>query len=63
LQALGVEAGAPVGSGYREDGLGFGCHVLTDVAGAATSAWWLTDPDFSPAALGVQVRVACGCTR
>jgi hypothetical protein len=63
LQALEVEAGAGVTSGYREDGLGLGCHVLIDAAGAVTSAWWLTAPDFSPAALGAQVRLACGCAR
>lgn len=63
LQALEIEEGAAVASGFRDDGLGFGCHVLTDAAGAPTSAWWLTAPDFSPAAFGVQVRLACGCAR
>jgi hypothetical protein len=63
LQALEIAEGAAVVSGFREDGLGFGCHVLTDAAGAPTSAWWLTAPDFSPAAFGVQVRLACGCAR
>lgn len=61
LQALGALPGV-VTEGFREDGLGFGCHLFVDPSGAAT-AWWLTAPDLSPAAANPSVRVACGCAR
>jgi hypothetical protein len=53
---------APVSMGFRDDGLGLGCHVFTN-ATAATAAWWLDAPDLSPAASGIAVRIACSCVR
>jgi hypothetical protein len=61
LAALGQLPGA-VTEGFREDELGFGCHVFLDVTGAA-SAWWLTAPAFSPAVSDPSARLACGCVR
>jgi hypothetical protein len=61
LQALGALPGA-VTEGYREDALGFGCHLFLDAGGAA-SAWWLTAPEFSAAVSNPNARVVCGCTR
>lgn len=61
LQALGALPGV-VTEGFREDGLGFGCHLFVDPSGAAT-AWWLTAPDLSPTAANPSARLACGCTR
>ena len=62
LQALDVLQGS-VSEGFREDGLGLGCHVFVDGEGALTDAWWLTSPALASAAVGVQVRRACGCVR
>jgi hypothetical protein len=53
---------APVTPGFRDDGLGLGCHIFTN-ATAATAAWWLDAPDLSPAASGIAVRIACSCVR
>ena len=61
LGALGALPGV-VMEGYREDALGFGCHVFLDADGA-TSAWWLTAPEFSTAVSDPNVRLVCGCTR
>lgn len=59
LSALGVAG--EVASGFREDGLGFGCHLFIDVQGVE-SPWWLSAPDLSPAASAPEVRRVCGCT-
>jgi hypothetical protein len=59
LEALG-EPPASVTEGFREDELGFGCHLFVDEAGA-TSAWWLTAPAFSPAVSNPSARLVCGC--
>lgn len=61
---LAVLGQAPllVTEGFREDGLGFGCHLFVDVNGE-TSAWWLTAPAFSPSVSDPSARVACACTR
>jgi len=61
LEALGALP-APVNPGFREDGLGFGCHIFTNGT-AATAAWWLSAPDLSPTASGIAVRIACSCVR
>lgn len=61
LQALDALP-APVTAGFRDDGLGLGCHVFTN-ATAVTAAWWLDAPDLSPAASGDAVRIACSCVR
>ena len=53
---------APVTLGFRDDGLGLGCHIFTN-ATAATAAWWLSAPDLSPTASGIAVRIACSCVR
>jgi hypothetical protein len=63
LEALGaLPAPVTVTAGFRDDGLGFGCHVFTN-APAATAAWWLSAPDLSPTASGIAIRIACGCVR
>ena len=59
LEALGAPP-ASVTEGFREDELGFGCHLFVDEAGA-TSAWWLTAPAFSPAVSNPSARLVCGC--
>jgi hypothetical protein len=51
-----------VSEGFREDTLGFGCHLFVDAAGA-TSAWWLTAPAFAPTVSDPSARLVCGCTR
>jgi hypothetical protein len=61
LEALG-ESSAALAEGFREDGLGFGCHVFVDTDGVA-STWWLTAPDFSPEVSDPSARLACGCAR
>jgi hypothetical protein len=53
---------APVTTGFRNDGLGLGCHLFTN-GSAVTTAWWLDAPDLSPAAAGDAVRIACSCVR
>jgi hypothetical protein len=61
LEALGaLPAPVTVSAGFRDDGLGFGCHVFTN-ATAATAAWWLSAPALSPTASGIAIRIACGC--
>jgi hypothetical protein len=60
LQALGTFSGA-VSEGFREDGLGLGCHLYLEAAGTE-AAWWLTAPDLSPQAFSAQTRQACGCS-
>lgn len=60
LQALGEPPG-PVTDGFRDDDLGFGCHLFVDPAGA-TSAWWLTAPAFAPTVASPSARLVCGCT-
>jgi hypothetical protein len=60
LQALGAFSGA-VTEGYREDGLGLGCHLYVEAAGTEV-AWWLTAPELSPQAFSAQSRAACGCS-
>lgn len=59
LAALG-EPLAAVLEGYRDDQLGFGCHLFLAADGTA-SAWWLTSPEFSPAASDPSARLVCGC--
>ena len=59
LQALG-EAPALVTEGFRDDDLGFGCHLFVDAAGA-TSGWWLTAPAFAPTVSDPSARLVCGC--
>ncbi len=61
LQALGALPGV-VTEGFREDGLGLGCHLYLELTGAEV-AWWLTSPDLSPQAFSTQSRQACGCVR
>ena len=61
LDALGALPGV-VMEGYREDALGFGCHLFLDADGAA-SAWWLTAPEFSTSVSDPSARLVCGCTR
>lgn len=52
-----------VREGFRGDGLGLGCHVFINAAGAVTDAWWLTAPALASAASGIRVSRACGCAR
>lgn len=59
LQALAALPGV-VTEGFREDGLGLGCHLYVEAAGTE-AAWWLTSPDLSPQAFSTQSRQACGC--
>jgi hypothetical protein len=59
LQAFGAPAGV-INEGFREDGLGFGCHAFIAADGTAT-AWWLTSPDAAPEVADPNVRIACGC--
>lgn len=59
LQAFGAPAGV-VNEGFRNDGLGFGCHLFIDAEGTAT-AWWLTAPDLTPDISDPRVRMVCGC--
>jgi hypothetical protein len=61
LGALGALTGV-VTEGFRPDELGFGCHVFLEASGVV-SAWWLTAPEFSPAAFAPSARLACGCSR
>lgn len=61
LEALDALA-TPVSEGFRDDGLGLGCHLFANAA-AAPAAWWLSAPDLSPAAAGISVRIACSCVR
>jgi hypothetical protein len=61
LAALGGPA-ASLQEGFREDDLGFGCHVFVDAAGA-TSAWWLTAPAFAPTVADPNASIVCGCAR
>ncbi|HTV19797.1 MAG TPA: hypothetical protein VMG12_14025 [Polyangiaceae bacterium] len=61
LQAFGAPPGV-VNEGFREDALGFGCHVFIDPDGTAT-AWWLTAPEPSPDVSDPSVRMVCGCAR
>jgi hypothetical protein len=60
LEALG-EPPALVMDGFRDDGLGFGCHLFVDAAGG-TSAWWLSAPAFAPTVSDPSARLVCGCT-
>jgi hypothetical protein len=59
LSAFGAPPGV-VNQGFREDGLGFGCHAFINADGTAT-AWWLTSPDAAPDIADPNVRIACGC--
>lgn len=59
LQAFGAPAGV-VNEGFREDGLGFGCHLFLDAEDTAT-AWWLTAPDMTADVSDPSVRMLCGC--
>jgi hypothetical protein len=61
LQVLATAPGS-VNEGFREDGLGLGCHLFVE-ADATEVAWWLTSPDLSPQAFSAQSRHACGCVR
>lgn len=61
LEALEALA-SPVTPGFRDDGLGLGCHVGANAA-AGPAAWWLSAPDLSPAAAGITIRIACSCVR
>ena len=61
LQALG-EPPTLLSEGFREDNLGFGCHLFVDAAGD-TSAWWLTAPVFAPTVSDPNARLVCGCAR
>jgi hypothetical protein len=61
LQALGALPGL-VSEGFREDGLGLGCHLFVEAAGTEV-AWWLTSPDLSPQAFSAQSRQVCACVR
>jgi hypothetical protein len=61
LQAFGAPAGV-VNEGFRDDGLGFGCHLFIDDDDTAT-AWWLTEPDLTPDVSEANVRMVCGCVR
>lgn len=61
LQAFGAPPGV-VNEGFREDGLGFGCHLFIDAEDTAT-AWWLTAPDLTPDIADPSVRMVCGCAR
>jgi len=61
LQALGALPGA-VMEGFRQDALGFGCHLFIDAGGAPT-AWWLTAPEFSTSVSNPSARLVCGCAR
>lgn len=47
---------APVDVGYRDDGIGFGCHHWDD-----GHNWWLDDPPFDVDAKGYPVQVVCNC--
>jgi hypothetical protein len=59
LQAFGAPAGV-VNEGFREDGLGFGCHLFIDAEDTAT-AWWLTSPALTADVSDPSVRMLCGC--
>jgi hypothetical protein len=59
LQVFGAPPGV-INEGFREDGLGFGCHAFINADGTAT-AWWLTAPDAAPDVADPNVRIACGC--
>jgi len=59
LQALGAPPGV-VNEGFREDALGFGCHLFIDAEDTAT-AWWLTVPDLTSDISDPSVRMVCGC--
>jgi hypothetical protein len=59
LSAFGAPPGV-INEGFREDGLGFGCHAFIAADGTAT-AWWLTSPDAAPEIADPNVRIACGC--
>jgi hypothetical protein len=61
LRALGTLPGV-VTEGFRQDALGFGCHLFTDAEGV-TSAWWLTAPAFSTSVSNPNARLVCGCVR
>ena len=54
LEALGYSGTAS--EGYREDGLGLGCHVWRD-----GSLWWLDSPDFEPGDTAENGQIVCGC--
>lgn len=60
LEALGAPFSTGPLEGFREDALGFGCHLFVDAAGE-TSAWWLNAPDFSSAVSNPNARLVCGC--
>jgi hypothetical protein len=61
LQALAALPGL-VNEGFREDGLGLGCHLFVEATGTEV-AWWLTSPDLSPQAFSAQSRQVCACVR
>lgn len=54
LEALGYSG--TVSEGYREDGLGLGCHVWRD-----GGLWWLDSPDFEPGDTAENGQIVCGC--
>lgn len=45
-----------VSEGYRDDGLGLGCHRWSDGV-----LWWLNTPAFDPGHSADNAQVACGC--
>ncbi len=54
LNALG--ATETVTLGFRNDGLGFGCHRWDDGVN-----WWIDMPAFDQAAAGYPAQVVCAC--
>jgi hypothetical protein len=45
-----------VNEGFRDDGLGLGCHRWSDGV-----LWWLWDPAFDPGDAAGPAQMACGC--
>ena len=54
------EPTASLMDGFRQDDLGFGCHLFVDADDNA-GAWWLTAPAFSPDVSDPSARLVCGC--
>ncbi|HET8936711.1 MAG TPA: hypothetical protein VFN67_24880 [Polyangiales bacterium] len=50
----GVDADTTT-AGTRTDDRGVGCHLFQ------STRWWLTAPDFKPAAYYLSTRIACSC--
>jgi hypothetical protein len=49
--------------GYRDDGIGAGCHRWFAGQSPQGDLWWLTSPEFDPSTGAPQAAIACGCVR